>query len=232
MKALFLNKISVKQIKEIEKNLIEKLNQFDENFELVYAKKISEITNIYFPVNPKGISIMREIKDQKAYIQIQRSFNQILNINGIKFFNKKTKLFENIPCSFSNYQLEFIKCENPEKIHKTFDINKIQIEKLDISKIEIVNPDKKIVEKILKNIDEKEKANLDLEYCFEIEFENKKYYTILDFENGNYIAIDSKTKIYFLNHDAEIRIRKINENISEFIAQFNGNKLELEKKLE
>ncbi|MCC2591756.1 hypothetical protein [Chryseobacterium sp. MFBS3-17] len=232
MKTLFQKKISIRQVKEIEKHLIENLNKFDENFAFVYSKKISEITNIYFTINPKGISLMREIKDKNGYTQIRKSFNEILNINGIKFFNNKTKSFENIPCSFANYNLNFIGTENPEKFHKVYDINKIQIEKLDIKSIAIQNPDKVIVEKILQSFDMKDKRKLELEFCFEIEFENDKYYTVLNFENGNYIAIDRKANVYYLNHDSEIRIRKISEDISEFISHFDGNKLELEKTLE
>lgn len=231
MKALFQNKISVKQIKEIEKEIIVSLKSYDENFEKIYLKEVSEISNIVFSFKPKGISLMREIKKEKEYLELKKTFNEILNITGIEFYNKKTKAFQNIPCSFSNYQLSFIEFENPEKFHKILDISKVVIKNLEIQKVPIINPDKEIVEKILNIRNKKEIEKLDLEYCFEIEYENKKFYTILDFENGNYIATDKNGKIYFLDHTTNIGVKKIHENIVEFLTEFDGNKFELEEKL-
>ena len=103
---------------------------------------------------------------------------------------------------------------------------------MDVEKIPIQNPDYEMARKILKITDSEYLEKLDLEGCFEIEFKDKFYYTILDFEDGNYIAVDKKGYIYFLNHNADIRIRKINNNIIEFMSLFNGNKAELLNKLE
>lgn len=230
IKSIFQNKISLKQIKEIEKEIIEKLNNYDQNFEIIYREEISEITNIYFTFKPKGISLMRVIKNQKKHYDLEKTFNQIMNINGIEFYNRNLKTFQSIPCSFTNYQLQFIEYEKPEKFHKIFDTNKIIIKNLNFQKITIKNPDREIVEKILNIKNDNEIKKLDLECCFEIELEDNKFYTILDFENGNYIGVDKKGKIYFLDHKNDVR--KIHENIGEFLSEFDGNKLDLEKKLE
>ena len=229
LKGLFQSKISINQIKDIERNLIQKLTDYDENFEIINKKRVSEISNIYLSFKPKGISIMREVTDKNTY-SLQKSSCEIFNINGIEFYNTKSKSFENVPCSFSHYQLKFLELKNPEKFHKIFDINNIRLCNLDIRKIKIVNPDKKIVEKILKTYNDKEIEKLDLENCFEIEFNNKKYYTILDFENGNYIAVDNNGKVYYLNHDLEIRMKKIFENTTELLKIYNGNLIELENR--
>jgi|GEM_PF-2986523 len=229
IKTLFQSEISINQIKKIEKNLIGKLSEYDENFGIINEKRISEISNIYFSFNPKGISLMRELKNQNSYNQLQKFSRQIFNINGIEFYNIKSKLFQNIPCSFSHYQLKFIEFESPEKFYKTFDINNIRLCNLSIEKVNIVNPDKEIVEKIL-NINDNQIKILDLESCFEIEFLNNKYYTIVDFENGNYIAVNTKGQIFYLNHVSDIKINKIFENISEFLENYDVSKIELEER--
>jgi len=79
------------------------------------------------------------------------------------------------------------------------------------------------------NINDNQIKRLDLESCFEIEFFNNKYYTILDFENGNYIAVNIKGQIFYLNHDSDIKINKTFENISEFLENYNVDKIELEE---
>ena len=232
MKALFQKKISLKEIKQIEKNLAEKLDLHDRNYGIVLTKNISKITDVYFALKPKGLSFMREIIDVNEYQKLERKNRELHEITGIKFYNKKDKQFEDIVVIFSNYLLNFIYCENPEKFHKIYDIDKIMLDNLKIEKIQIENPDYKTAKKILKITESENLEKLDLEGCFEIEFEDKFYYTILDFEDGNYIAVDKKGYIYFLNHNANDRIRKINENISDFLSDYGGNKTELSKKLE
>ena len=232
MKALFRRKISLKDIKQIEKNLAEKLDLFDNNYGIILSKNITKITAVYIAFEPKGLSFMREIIDVKEYQKLKKKNRELQKIKGIKFYNKKEKQFENIIVTFSNYQLKFIYSENPERFHKTYDINKITLEDLDVEKIPLENPDYETAKKILKINDSENFEKLDLEDCFEIEFKDNFYYTILDFEDGNYIAVDKKGFIYFLNHDADIRIRKINENIFDFLCEYNGNKLELSNKLE
>ena len=232
MKALFKIKISVKDIKQIEKNLAEKLDLYDKNYGFILTKNISKITNVYFTFEPKGLSFMREIIDVKEYQKLKQKNRELQKIKGIKFYNKKEKQFESIIVTFSNYQLKFIYSENPERFHKTYDINKITMDNLNVEKTPLKNPDYETAKKILKITGIENFEKLDLEDCFEIEFKDNFYYTILDFEDGNYIAVDKKGFIYFLNHDANIRIRKINENIFDFLSEYNGNKLELSNKLE
>ena len=232
MKALFQKKISLKEIKQIEKNLAEKLDLYDKNYGIILTKNISKITDVYFALKPEGLSFMREIIDVDEHQKLKQKNRELQKIKGIRFYNKKEKKFEDLLVIFSNYQLNFICCENPNRFHKTYDINKITLDNLDIEKIPIENPDSETAKKILKITDSENLKKLDLEGCFEIEFEEKFYYTILDFEDGNYIAVDKKGFIYFLNHNANVRIRKINENISDFLFDYDGNKTELSKKLE
>ena len=227
MKNLFQNKISIKEVNQIENYVLEKLNFYDKN--CINDKKNTKIVGINFAKN--GISITREILNNLEYQNTKRKNNFILNVTGIKFLNKNTNYYEEIPISFSNYQMSFIQTEKPQVFHRTFDIKNIKIEYPIIKKIKIQNPDKEIVEKILK-LTEIQKSKLELEDCFEIEYDSKSYYTILDFEDGNYIAVDKNGKVYYLNHDREIRIKQISGNIFEFLEIHKGNKTETQQKVE
>lgn len=231
-KSLFQSKISVKEIEILEKKLIHKLSCFDQNFEIFYNYKKSKLSNIFFSFKPKGISIMREYENEEAYKLLKQKNNEIQNIKGVKIFNKKSKQFENVNLSFSNYLLKFIQNDSPENFHKIFDINKIQIEEYSIEKIKIQNPEKEIVLKILTPISNEELNKLDLENCIEIEFESNLYYTIIDFENGDYIAINYAKNVYYLNHNLTQFFLKIDDDASNFIASYNGNKKTLSKILE
>ena len=67
MKAFFRRKISLKDIKQIEKNLAEKLDLYDNNYGIVLSNNITKITDVYITFEPKGLSFMREIIDVKEY---------------------------------------------------------------------------------------------------------------------------------------------------------------------
>ncbi|WP_378178523.1 hypothetical protein [Aquimarina sp. SS2-1] len=68
-----------------------------------------------------------------------------------------------------------------------------------------------------------------MEYSFEIEFNEKLFYTILDMEDGNYIAVDKKGKVYRLNHDHKERVKLIANKPADFFKIYNGQKSELQK---
>ena len=102
MKALFQRKISLKDIKQIEKNLAEKLDLFDKNYGITLNKNISKITNAYFAFKPTGLSFMREIIDVNEYQKLKQKHRKLQKIKGIKFYNKKEKQYEDINVSFSN----------------------------------------------------------------------------------------------------------------------------------
>lgn len=90
------------------------------------------------------------------------------------------------------------------------------------------NPDQKTAEKILKSLTKEQIELLELDYTFEIEFDEKLFYTILDMEDGNYIAVDKKGKVYRLNHDHEKMVKQIADKPTDFFKIYNGEKSELE----
>jgi hypothetical protein len=124
--------------------------------------------------------------------------------------------------------LTSINIDDPKKFHRNFDLNNIKVEEIEIKHLKSQNPDKEIVLKVLKNIDKEKLDLLDIENTFEIEIDEKLFYTILDMEDGNYIAINKQAKIYRLNHDHKERVKKIAENPIEFFKIYSGQKSELE----
>ena len=90
------------------------------------------------------------------------------------------------------------------------------------------NPDQKTAEKILKSLTKEQIALLELEHTFEIELEDKQFFTILDMEDGNYIAVNKQGKVYRLNHEHKERAQLIADSPIDFFNIYNGHKIELE----
>ena len=200
------------------------------NNEFPEFKKVIEMSNlsaIHFTVKPQGIYLNRSYSP-KVFEEIKRNHNTSFHLNGILVFEKKSKKHIPLKLHYFHNSLTSINIDDPKNFHRNFDLNNIKVEEIEIGHLKIQNPDKEIVLKVLKNIDEEKLNLLDIENTFEIEIGEKFFYTILDMEDGNYIAIDKQGKIYRLNHDHKERVKKIAENPIEFFKIYSGQKSELE----
>ena len=216
---------SKKHLKQFEMKIAELLNN-----EFPEFKKVIEISNldgIHYTVKPQGIYLNRSYRP-KVFEEIKRNHNTSFHLNGILVFEKKSKKHIPLRLHYFHNSLTSINIDNPKKFHRNFDLNNIKVEEIEIKHLKLQNPDKEFVLKVLKNIDEEKLNLLDIENTFEIEIDERLFYTILDMEDGNYIAIDKLGKIYRLNHDHKERVKKIAENPIEFFKIYSGQKSELE----
>ncbi len=222
---LFNRNTTKKHLKQFEIKIAELLSGGFPEFKKVI--EMSELQGIHFMEKPKGITLMRSYS-QKSYEEIKRNHNTFFNLNGVSVFEKKTKKHIPIKLTYFQNSLSTIVVSNPKQFHRIYDLNNTKVEAIEIKHIKIQNPDKETVLKILKK--DLEKLNLlDIENTFEIQIDEKRFYTILDMEDGNYIALDKQGKVYRLNHDHKERVKIISPNISEFLKTYRGQKEELEK---
>ena len=124
--------------------------------------------------------------------------------------------------------LQKITIKNPYKFYKMYDFNSMELRNLQAEYFEVENSDKRIVEKILKSLNKNQLSQLNLDETFEIDYEEKLYYPILNMEDGNYIAVDKKGNVYRLNHDHSNQIKKIAANPIDFFKVYKGSKSNLE----
>lgn len=149
-------------------------------------------------------------------------------LNGVYIKQKNNDEYVEIPLTFAHGNLQHIIINNPSNFHRDYDFNSIELKNLKTEYIKFQNPDRKTTERILKSLSKKQIELLELDDTFEIEFDEKLYYTILDMEDGNYIAVDKKGKVYRLNHDHEKMVKLIADKPTDFFKIYNGEKSELE----
>lgn len=191
------------------------------------ANGLSKVYGISFMSEPKGIYISCGYNPKEFEI-INRNHKTCFNLTGISVFNKRENLFEPINLYYQLDGLTRIEIDNPEYFHKTYDLNQIQKGKIELEHLKMENPDQKVAEKILNSLSKEQLDLLELDFTFEIEFDKKLFYTILDMEDGNYVAVDKKGKVYRLNHDHDEMAKLIADKPTDFFKIFNGQKSELE----
>ncbi|MBL4898676.1 MAG: hypothetical protein JKX76_03395 [Colwellia sp.] len=223
---IFNRNIKKRHVEHFERKITDLLKSEFPQFQKVID--ISKIYGIRFTQAPKGIYISRGY-DPEAYNEIQKNHRTHFNLFGISAFNLKEQAFQPLKLNYSFDSLTIIEIEEPERFHKNFDLENFQVTNMEIEELPNKNPDKEIAEKMLKGLTKEQLGLLELEDTFEIEFDEKSYYTILDMEDGNYVAVDKSGGIYRLNHDHDERIRKIADKPRGFFNLYQGDKRELEQ---
>lgn len=223
--SIFNRKTKKKHIEQFGLKIAELLES--EMPQIKTAIGLSKIYGIGFKYEPKGIYVSRGYNPKEFEI-INRNHKTRYNLTGISVFNKTKNEFQPIKLYYQSDGLTEIEIDNPEYFHKTFDLNQIKKSQIELEHLKMENPDQKTAEKILKSLTKEQIELLELDYTFEIEFDEKLFYTILDMEDGNYIAVDKKGKIYRLNHDHAEMVKLIADKPTEFFKIYNGKKSELE----
>jgi hypothetical protein len=226
--SIFNRKTKKKHLEQFGLKIAELLES--EMPQLKKAISLSKVYGINFMHKPNGIYISRGY-NPKDFEIINKNHRNCFNLTGISIFNTKENHYQPIKLYYQSDGLTQIEVENPEYFHRTFDLNQIKKNEIKLEHLKMKNPDKKIAEKVLKSLTKEQFRLLELDYTFEIEFDEKLFYTILDMEDGNYIAIDKKGKIYRLNHNHKERVKLIANKPTDFFEIYNGQKSELEKKM-
>lgn len=227
--SIFNRNIKTKHIEQFELKIAGLLK--DEFPQFSKVLDVSKLYGLSFTHNPNGIYISRGYNPD-AYDEIQKNHRTHFNLIGVSAFHLKRHSYVPLKLNYSFDSLTSIEIDEPQRFHKNFDLDNLQIGKIEIEELPNENPDKETVEKILKVLTKEQKESLELEDSFEIEFDEKLFYTILDMEDGNYIAVDKSGNVYRLNHDHENRIRKIARKPVDFFNFYHGDKTELEQIME
>ena len=223
--SIFNRKTKKKHIEQFGLKIAELLES--EMPQIKTAIRLSKIYGISFMHKPRGIYISRGY-NPKDFEIINRNHKTCFNLTGISVLNKKENLYQPIELYYQSDGLTKIQIEKPEHFHKTFDLNQIQKNEIKLELLKMENPDRKTAEKILKSLTKNQVELLELDYTFEIEFDDKLFYTILDMEDGNYIAVDKNGKVYRLNHDHKEMVKLIADKPTDFFKIYNGEKSQLE----
>jgi len=222
--SIFNRKTKKKHIQQFELTIVELLAS--EMPELKTAIGLSEMGGIGFMQKPKGIYIMSKYHPEDYKI-IHRNHKTCFNLTGISVFHKKEKRYQPIKLYYQSDGLTKIEIDNPEYFHKTYDLTQIQKGDIELEHLPMENPDQIVVERILKSLTQEQRNLLELAYSFEIELDEKLFYTVLDMEDGNYVAVDKKGKVYRLIHDHEEPVKLVAEKPIDFFEIYTGQKSEL-----
>jgi hypothetical protein len=217
-----------KDVRKLENELVKALRNYfpdlAENHEHWALSTISVLEK-----NEKIIHLLHMTSDVDYCEKNRAKYRKNYKINGVEIFDNRINKPIQIRLIVHANLIQHIYLPFEKNISKEFDLNSIKVNDPQTEIFEIENNDEKILRKILNGLGDNQLQLLEIENTFEIELDNKFYYTIFDMEDGNYIAVDKKGKVYRLIHDHEQPVKKIAEKVEAFLNAYSGDKKGLEK---
>lgn len=179
--------------------------------------------------NEKTIQLMHMTTDLDYEAKNKAKHRKNFKIEGIEIMNKQSGQYIPIKIHVYGNLMQHIFLQNNIGISKEYDLESIRVNKLTTETLKTENPDEEILRKILKNLSKDKLEQIEIADTFEIELDNKFYYTVFDMEDGNYIAVNKHGKVFRLIHDHEIPARKIFDSLDLLLDSSSVDKKDLEK---
>jgi hypothetical protein len=178
------------------------------------------------------LQLQHSTRDVEYFEANRKRFNKHYKIKGLEILNKNSNSY--VPLTVDIYfdSIQIIYIAFSKSLNDEYDLSNVRVSALTSEPLKVDDSEQKTLLRILKNIHEDIKEKIEVDDTFEIELDEKKYYTIFDMEDGNYLAVDSKGRVYRLIHDHEIPAKMIFENVNELMKEFNDDKINFVKYLD
>lgn len=182
--------------------------------------------------NEKCIQLLYQTDDKEYWQKNKIRHNKNFKITDINIYNVKDASYQSFTLNIYGNIIQHILLPNESFIKNEYDLNNIKTNNIKLSTLVHINPDKKKLKKILKNLTSKQIDLIELDDTFKIEMNNKLFYTIFDMEDGNYIAVDKSVSVFRLIHDHKFPVKKIFDNVELLLDDYDGEKYKLNKYFE
>ena len=154
---------------------------------------------------------------------------QNFKISGLQIFSNLTRKFEDIEILIQDNLVSGLKIKNSQYQLSEFDLGKIHNKGVTKSVFTFPPSD---IDIFYDALDQETKNKLNPDDLFDIDFNNRTFYSFCDLEDGNYLAVDKNLKVYSLIHDAKPMVTGIKTSFSNILSEIEDNKFDKEKHLE
>jgi hypothetical protein len=154
---------------------------------------------------------------------------QSFKISGVQIFSNRNKQFESIEILIQDNLVCGLKITNSGYQLNEFDINQIKAAQIIKKEFTFPQSDSDI---FYGSLDDEIKEKLKPDDLFEIDYDNRTYFSFYELEDGNYLAIDKNMKVYSLIHDAKPAVSLMKISFKEIISDIINNKFDKQQHFE
>lgn len=150
-------------------------------------------------------------------------------IFGLQIFSNQTKQFEDIEILIHDNLVSGLKIKNSQYRLSEFDINKMT-NKAVLKSVFTFPPGD--IDIFYDSLSQEIKNKLNPVDLFDIDFNNRTFYSFYNLEDGNYLAVDKNLNVYSLVQDARPMVTKMNISFNNILSDIADNNFDKEKHLE
>jgi hypothetical protein len=154
---------------------------------------------------------------------------QNYKISGLQIFSHLTNQFEPIEILIQDNLINGLKIETSQYKLSEFDLGKIKNKGVTKSTFTFPPTD---IDIFYDSLDQEIKNRLNPDDLFDIDYNNRTFYSFCDLEDGNYLAVDKNLKVYSLVHDAKPMVTGIKISFADILDEIANNRFDKEKHLE
>lgn len=154
---------------------------------------------------------------------------QNFKISGLQLYSNFTRQFEGIEILIHDNLVIGLKIEKSQYQLSEFDLGKFNNKGLTTSAFTFPPSD---IDIFYDSLNQEIKNKLNPDDLFDIDFNNRTFYSFFDLEDGNYLAVDKNLKVYSLVHDARPMVKGIKISFSDILSEIANNKFDKGKHLE
>jgi hypothetical protein len=162
-------------------------------------------------------------------LSMYKKHGQNFKISGSKIFSKCNKKFEDIEILVQDNLVQGLKITNSDYQLNEFDLGQIINGNVSKSVFEFSPSETDI---FYNSLSQTIKDKLNPDDLFDINFNNRDFYSFYDLEDGNYLAIDKNLKVYSLVHDARPVALVLKMSLLEILNDISENRFSKENHLE
>jgi hypothetical protein len=154
---------------------------------------------------------------------------QSFKISGLQIFSNQNNKFEDIEILIQDNLVSGLKITNSQYQLNEFDLGRIT--NSNTVKAAFTFPPSDI-DIFYDSLDQEIKNKLNPNDLFDIDFNNRTFYSFLDLEDGNYLAVDKNQKVYSLIHDAKPMATIMKISFSDILTDIADHRFDKEKHLD
>jgi hypothetical protein len=150
-------------------------------------------------------------------------------ISGIEVFSKLQRKRLEAEILINNNLIVGLKIS--KALYELADLDILQIDGQNVNKSVFDFP-KSELDKFVDSLDVEIKNRLNMDNFFDIDYDNRTFYTFYDLEDGNYLAVDKNKSVYSLVHDARPMVKKMKATLLQVLTDIEDGKFDKQRHLD
>jgi len=154
---------------------------------------------------------------------------QNFKLSGLEIFSIRNHKFEQIEILIHHNLIAGLKIANSDYLLSEFDLKRVLNKNVIKEPFEFPPSE---IDVFYNSLDSEIRSMLNPDDLFDMDFNNRTFYSFYDLEDGNYLAVDRNQKVYSLVHDAKPMAKILDVSFFEILNDIVSQRFDKDQHLD